>query len=163
MKYREFLEKFVEGIFEGKKLVEYKEDLLSYVEKTENNFTSYLRDVNKIIEKYKLNSNFLHYIPRIRDHMHDETLRKILTSYRKGKESEENVELILALTLAHAISHYEARSVKLNEDAAEEATEALNRYLEKIGVKKKVGLHHLQTKEPGDLFEMVKNNQIKQK
>jgi len=155
VKYEEFMHELVEGIFDDGKLLEYGRELLSYVEKTNNEFTSYLKDVNNIIRKYKLNSDFRSLIARTRDHLlHDRELRKVLEIHRRDQKNTEETEIYLALTFAHIISHNNASSVKLPEKAVEETVEAVNNYLKSKGLAS-LKIKHLENNEPSEIFKIV--------
>jgi len=152
--YREFMKKLVESIFDDRKLYKLEKDLLEYVEKKSNPFTQYLCELNKIIKKYKINSNFTHLFPRVREHLWDEGLSEALSTYRKTGKNLEEAEIYLALTLAHVISHNNARSVKLSEEAVEETAEAVNNYLKSKGLVS-LKIKQLENNEPSEIFDIV--------
>jgi len=160
--YRNFLKDLIEAIF-----IESNKRNGGYLEKIErikrivesglikNPFIEYLRKISDIINRYKLNGDFTWTFERVRDHLHDDGLRKAISRYLTSRDNEEEVELYLALTIAHVISHNNARSIKVPYEAVEEATKALNEYLRRKGYQKVLREKDLERNEPSELYKKV--------
>jgi len=160
--YRKFLKELIEVIFtdgnkQNREYLEKIERVRKIVEdrRIQNPFLEYLKEISNIIKKYKLNGDFTWTFERVRDHQHDKGLMESVKKYLKSQENEEEVELYLALTIAHVISHNNARSIKVPEEAVEEATEALNRYLRRKGYQKVLREKDLEKNEPSELYRKV--------
>ena len=160
--YRKFLKELIEVIFihDKKQNREYLEKIerirrIVEDERIQNPFLEYLKRISEIIKKYKLNGDFTWTFERVRDHLHDDGLRKAISRYLTLGDNEEEVELYLALTIAHVISHNNARSIKVPYEAVEEATKALNEYLRRKGYQKVLREKDLEKNEPSELYKKV--------
>ena len=155
--YKDFLFKLVGSIYDDRVLLRFQRDLVSYTQNSTNTFLRYLSDIDGLMKRYKLKSDFTSLIPRIRDHLrHDKELSTVLKSYLKNYSKIEEVELYLALTFAHVISHNNARSVKLPLNTVKEVADILNNYLHTKGFKN-LRAKQLQKYEPTQLVVRVKN------